>query len=62
MPTSASLRNSCSPMSLATMSSVDGGSRVGGSNTAASISVPHPSVVQPPWRSQAASATTARTM
>src|SRR5262249_25245171 len=51
MPTSASFKNSCSSMSLATMSSLDGGSSVAGSATAALTSVPQPGPVQPPRRS-----------
>src|SRR2546426_6920292 len=49
-------------MSLATMSSVDGGNNVGGSTTAALINVPQPAVVQPPRRSQAPRVTTVKTM
>src|SRR5712675_961020 len=60
MPTSASLRNSCSSMSFATMSSLDGGSRVPGSATAASMRMPQFAPVQPPLRSHPASTATTR--
>src|SRR5579859_865646 len=49
-------------MSLAVTSSLEGGSSVDGSDTAASISVPQPAPVQPPRRSQAESVVSVRSM